>query len=135
MNVTAEKKQTNKSGQPWLILLVAPLVWMAYFLVVYLLDEASCGLGFWRNEVWGTVTVLGLVSLGVTVVTLLLITYIGYRGLKLWQKAESVPAQNTTEKEVVERDRFIGLSVVMLSVLFVLLTVGVGLTFLVLRLC
>ena len=135
MNVTTEKDQTNKNGQRWLILIVAPVLWMAYFLVVYLLDEASCGLGFWRNEVWGTVTVVGLFSLGVTVVILLLITYIGYRGLKLWQSSASNLAQSSAEKEMAERDRFIGLAVVMLSALFVLLTVGVGLTFLVLRPC
>jgi len=134
MNVTAEKNQTNKNGQRWLILLVTPGVWMVYFLVVYLLDEAGCGLGFWHTAVWGRLTTLGLISLGATVITLLVIIYIGYQGLKLWQKAE-IEQTHIPEKAKAERDRFIGLSVVMLSALFVLLTLGLGLTFLVLRPC
>lgn len=135
MNVTGEKNQEVNSWQRWLVLLLSPILWMGYFMLVYLLDEAGCRLGFWNTPIWGQLTVIGLISLGVTVVVLLAIIYLGYRGLKLWQETEVATGEDAAMNVRVERDRFIGLSTVMLSVLFGVMTLGLAVTFLALHPC
>lgn len=116
------------------MLLWPPILWMGYFLVVYLFNEASCQLDFWRTPIWGRVTVYNLLALVVSLVVLLTLAHLGYRGWRLVQKkAEPLPGVMAQATE--ERDRLIGLSTVMFTLFLALLTVGLALTFLVLSPC
>ncbi len=135
MNTTAE--QNKDQMHQWRMLLLAPILWMAYFMLVYLLDEAACRLAFWHTAVWGPLTVVSLVSLLITGVIFLVMLYPAYWGWQLWQKAktEETEGRGVTVTERRQRDRFVGSSAMMLSLLFALLTIGLGLTFLVLEPC
>jgi hypothetical protein len=122
-------------------LLLSPVAWMIYFVLIYLLDEAACALNILRFPLWGRVTAVMLLMLVLTLLTLLLTLYAGYLGWKLWRQAKAASQsanQQTSEWEhetAIGRDLFVGKSGVMLSSLFVLLTLAVALSIVWLRPC
>ncbi len=113
----------------WGAFLISPVVWTIYFLVVYAFDEIVCGLDVLRSPVWGQVSgAVGLMFL-MTIVTLA-VTGVGvYLGRQLWRDSRE------SEHISAERDRFIGLSSMLLSGLFAILTVGMAAVIVVLNPC
>lgn len=66
------------------------IVWLIYFLVVYLLLEFGCPLGWDKGTVLG-INVFTLVLLAVTVPAVLLIGLYGLRGYRDWRAAVALP--------------------------------------------
>ena len=109
MSELTEKTPVNPSRPRWRVLLWPPILWLAYFLVVYLVNEASCQLDFWQRTLWGDVTVYNLLALLVSLVVLLGLGYWGYRGWQLMEK-ETEPPPGVTVQATAQRDRLMGLS-------------------------
>lgn len=133
-NVMVEKKQVTPDRQRKWLLLLPPILWMGYFLLVYLLNEASCNLDFWRMVIGRRLILYSLVALVLTLLVLLALGYLGYQGWQLAQK-EAVPPPGVTSRVSQQGDRFMGLSTVALTLFLALLTIGLALTFLVLPAC
>lgn len=102
----------------WLILLLSPVVWVTAFTLLYLIDEAACGLHWWRWFVWGQVTAVVPLMLFILLITFAVTLFNAFLGWKLWRKAQD------NSHDIGERDRFIGLSGLMLGLLFAFLTLG-----------
>ena len=101
----------KEQRQAWIRWLTGPVVWTVYFMTVYLWGEAACHLAILSET-----TVLP-VSLIFTVITLALIATAGYQA---WRTKD---------------DTFANKSSVWLNALFLLLTLAVGVTVLVLKPC
>jgi fatty-acid desaturase len=102
----------------WLIFLLSPVVWTISFTLVYLIDEAACGLHFWRWFVWREVTAVTPLMLLVLLFTLALTLLNVFLGWQIWHRAQ----HNASDE--AERDRFIGLAALMMGSLFSFLTLG-----------
>lgn len=122
--------ERNEQIKRWTILLLSPVVWTICFGLLYLLDEAVCGLHVWRWFVWGQVTAVIPIMLLLILLTFGLIIGNAYRSWQLWQKPANALAETTAE-----RDQFIGMSGFMLSSLFAFLTVGLAAAVIVLKPC
>jgi integral membrane sensor domain MASE1 len=105
--------ESKRERLTWVYLLTPPVAWTVYFMLVYLLVEAVCKLE--RGEA----AVLP-VTLIFTLITLLLIGYTSYRAYRQQQD---------------QQQDFASFGSITLGLLFILLTLGVGLTVFVLRPC
>jgi hypothetical protein len=105
---------------------------MVYFLAVYLLNELSCNLGYLTAEVAG-LTVAALISLLFMILLLAVLGYAGYLANNIRKQAQ--PAAPAPETLKSDNTAFIGLSGLLLAVLFALLTVAVGAAVLLLQPC
>ena len=101
----------NQQQQAWRRWLTGPIVWTVYFMGVYLLVEAAC-----EMVVLGETAVLP-VTLLLTFITLALIVAAGYQA---WR---------------IDDDTFVNKSSIWLNTLFLLFTLAVGVTVLVLKPC
>ena len=101
----------TQQQQAWIRWLTGPIVWTVYFMVVYLLVEAAC-----EMVVLGETAVLPLTLL-VTFITGAIIAAAVYQA---WRSAD---------------ESFANKSSVSLNILFLLLTLAVGVTVLVLKPC
>jgi hypothetical protein len=97
-----------------------------------LLNELSCNLGYLLSEVAG-LTVATLISLLLTAVTLAIILYAGYLAYGIRREAQ--PDNEAREEENTNNTYFIGMSGVLMSILFAFLTIAVGAAVLYLRPC
>jgi hypothetical protein len=125
----------NSSFNParlWFVLLAGPVSWSVLFLAVYLLNELSCNLGYLLAEMAG-LRVSAVISLALTAVTLAIILYAGYLAYGIRQHAE--PGREAREEEKTNNTYFIGLSGLLLSILFALLTLSIGAALLLSRPC
>lgn len=121
-----------------LALLLSPVVWMTYFMLIYLLDEAACGLHLLTFQVWPGVMAVILIMLLLSLLTLGVIGYSGYLSWQVWRQAEAgrEAADSGPDQEATFiSDIFVGTSGVMLSGLFALLTLVVMVGVVVLRPC
>ncbi len=125
MTISMDREQ--RAGiRRWLALLLSPLAWIVYFTLVYLVDETSCGLFYFRSTIGG-VTAVTLILLGLTLVTLLACAFSAYLGWQIRQTVAEAAVRPDVQRTTGEsRDMFIGLSAILLSVLFALLTVAIG---------
>lgn len=114
----------------WVTFLISPVVWITYFLVVYVVDEIVCGLNVLRSTFWGQVTTADLIMLLLTILTLAACGVGFYLGRQIWQNSRQQEEPISTE-----RDRFIGLSAMLMGGLFALLTVGMTAVIIVLKPC
>lgn len=114
----------------WVAFLLSPAVWITYFLVVYMVDEVVCGLNVLRSTFWGQVTTADLIMLLLTILTLAACGVGFCLGRRLWQHSQQQERQIS-----IERDRFIGLSAMLMGGLFALLTVGMTAVIIVLKPC
>lgn len=109
-------------------LLVGPITYIVYFIAVYLLAEAACRMGILMAPVLGIPLLLGLV----VVVGLPVLALIGYGGglaYRAWRaRPDAGPA-------VEDRDAFMALAALTLTVLFGLATVLTALSVIVTNPC
>jgi hypothetical protein len=115
----------------WIVLLISPVVWTLSFGIIYLLNEAVCGLHFWRRFVWDEITAVIPVMLLILLLTLGVTIGNAWFGWKMWRKA-SLAAQ---DEAAAERDRFIGAAGMMMGGLFAVLTGGLTVVVLWLQPC
>ncbi|MDX1400133.1 MAG: hypothetical protein R3204_16510, partial [Oceanospirillum sp.] len=113
--VTGKVKSPVKRG---LVLLLSPVAALVCFGLLYLLDEAVCGLHFWRWFVWGRVTAVTPFMLLLLLLTGAAMLGNAYVGWSLWRRARQDAEDDIAAKE----DRFLGASVLMLSGFFSFLT-------------
>lgn len=92
----------------WLGFILSPVVGTAYFMVVYVLDEAACKLTFLSPTAVSPITTL------LTLLTLAVIGYAGWLAYQAWQQGDGEG-----------NGRFLGLSGLFLCGLFALMTVAV----------
>jgi MFS family permease len=134
MTLSVDQKPPE-ARRRWLALLISPVAWIVYFTLVYLVDETSCNLYFFRSTIGG-VTAVTLIFLALTLLTLLACLLGGYLGRRIArpvaEAAERTDSERTTEES---RDLFIGRAAQMLAALFGLLTVGIGVAVMVLPVC
>jgi hypothetical protein len=120
---------TRANLKRWVALLLSPVAWTTCFMLLYAFDEAVCGLDVFRSVIGGRMTDAAAMMLFLTVITLG-VTGIGvYLGRQIWHNGR----QGSDTQ--AERDRFIGLSAMLLSGLFALLTVGLTAVIVVLEPC
>ena len=108
--------------------LLSPVAWGVYFTAVYLLVEAACNIGLLREYVVG-------LTLFFTVLTLGLVLFSAYKSWQLQSTVTTEMADLESEENPVETRRFAAWVGLWLSGLFVILTLGVGVTALVLQPC
>jgi hypothetical protein len=108
--------------------LASPVAWSAYFVAVYLLVEFACGV----ELLVGAVRPLTLILM---LPTLVVIGYAGWRGRLAKQQAAQTEADPGSEEDPAQTQYFSGQVGIWLSGLFVLLTLAVGATALVLQPC
>lgn len=107
-----------------IIFLASPIAWAVYFIVVYLLTEAACKIGLLRESFVGISIFLMLPTLAVT----------GTVTLLSWRTAQRSAPQGG-EVNPTETEQFAGHVGVWLNGLFVVLTLGVGVSAMVLLPC
>jgi hypothetical protein len=129
MSSFIEEEDVKTQISRWLVLLVSPVVWTLSFSLLYLIDEAVCGLSMWRWYVWGRVTAVIPLMLFVLLITFGVTLANAFWGWRMWQSGQNSAA------ETAERDRFIGLSGLLLGGLFSFLTLALVTAVLVLEPC
>ena len=116
----------------WLILLASPLIWCLYFSVVYLLAEADCAITIsWLNFQVAGLPGLSVIVIASTVVASVATLYYAGRALRLWRASKPSSAEPPTQ----ERKRFMALAGLLLSLLFLVSTLLMGVPALVLQPC
>lgn len=121
----------------WLTLLLSPVSWMVYFVLVYLLDEAACAIDILEAPIFNHGALLVPMLIVLTLATLAILVYGGHLGWRLVREAKAqstargmVSSQDDAQngsgeyEAVMARDYFIGMSGIILSVLFAIFTVG-----------
>ncbi|MAT96985.1 MAG: hypothetical protein CL608_07575 [Anaerolineaceae bacterium] len=108
--------------------LASPIAWSAYFIAVYLLVELACGVGLLLGAVRALTLILMLPTLAV-------IVYAGRRGQTAQEHAAQMEADPESEENPAQMQLFSGQIGIWISGLFVLLTLAVGATALVLQPC
>lgn len=111
-----------------LYFLLSPVAWGVYFTAVYLLIEAACTIGLLRDFVVGLTLILMVPTLG-------LVLFAGYKSQQLQSAMPTASANPESEENREETLRFSARVGLWLSGLFVILTLGVGATALVLQPC
>lgn len=107
--------------------LAPPVIWIAYFMVVYLFAEAACAAGWSGIEALG-LSGVSLVTIAVTIGTAALIGYFTWRSWRRWQ--------NPAAGSAMERQtRSLGLIGFLSGLLFMVATIAVGLPAMVLQPC
>jgi hypothetical protein len=129
MTISQESDVKSKIKR-WSVFLISPVVWTAYFMVVYTFNEIVCGLNIFRSVVWGRFTTADIIMLLLTVVPLLATGVGFYFGRQIWLDSKQHEQGISTE-----RDYFIGRSAMLLSGLFAILTLGMTAVILVLNSC
>lgn len=106
----------------WLGFVGSPAVWTLYFVAVYVLNEAACKLTLLAaTAVFPVATVLALLTLAA-------VGYAGWLAYQAWNQGEE-------QDEPGGNGRFLGLTGLLLSGLFALMTVAVWVSAWVLRPC
>lgn len=111
-----------------LYFLLSPVIWGVYFTAVYLLIEAACSIGLLRDFVVSLTLILMVPTLG-------LVLFAGYKSQQLQNAETTIIADPESEENIEETLRFAARVGLWLSGLFVILTLGVGTTALVLQPC
>ena len=119
MTVSLKNKRKTHLRR-WIIMLSSPVAWTISFGIIYLLNEAVCGLHFWRWFVQGEITAVIPVMLLILVLTMGITVGNIYLGWKVWRHAQP------SEEDPAERDRFIGAAGLMMGSLFTFLTLGLA---------
>ena len=115
-------------------LLAVPIVWMTHFVFLYMVDEFVCKIDFFTTEYFG-LSVAAIMILLSTVATLAITGYAGWSSYRIW-RSTNVEDQPEWQREREEsRLRFMGLSGVLISGMFFLLTVGLAVAVIVLSPC
>lgn len=123
------ENELKLKARRWTALLISPVFWTVYFMVFYAFNETVCGLDVLRSIIWGEVSAAVLVMFLLTILTLA-VTGLGvYLGFDIWRGGLR------SEGEMAERDRFIGLAAMLMSGLFVILTLGMAAVIVVLEPC
>lgn len=107
------------------------IVWAVWFVVVYGLTGIGCDAGWQRQSVPGG-NLLSLLMLLSTILALLLIGWCAWRGFKGWQRGEEAGA---TGGELRQRQRFMGLVMLVLSLLAGIGTLMIAVPILMLEPC
>ncbi len=123
-----ESTRQNPATHARITFLASPIAWSLYFIAVYLLVELACGLGLLLGAVRALTLVLMLPTLAV-------IIYVGWRGRSEQEHAEQMVADAESEENPAQTQHFSGQVAIWLSGVFVLLTLAVGATALVLQPC
>jgi hypothetical protein len=110
------------------ILLASPIAWSVYFIFVYLLIEAACGIGLLRGAAEALV-LIGMLP------TLAIIIYAARQGQSVQKQADSAETEAKEEINPSHMQQFAGQVGLWLGVVFVLLTLAVGVTALALQPC
>ena len=109
-------------------LLVSPIAWSIYFMTVYLLIEAACGIGLLR-EAAEALILIGMLP------TLAVIIYAAWQGRSVQKQPDRREIEAREEINPAHMKEFSGQVGLWLSGVFVLLTLAVGVTALVLPPC
>lgn len=128
------EEYSDTSGR-WLALLLSPITWMVYFVLVYLLDEAACAFDLIDAPTVGRGALLVPALIVLTLITLAIVLYGGYLGWRLLREArrqigstdqaDNKRGESEGEFEAIgTRDQFVGISSIMLSLLFAIFTIG-----------
>lgn len=99
------------------------IVWAVWFVVVYALTGVGCRAG-WHTRAMPVGNLLSIVMLACTVLALLLIFVCARRGYIAWRGARSASGQ--AGAEAVQRRRFLGLTMLLVSALAAVGTVLVA---------
>lgn len=134
MSVYANENTPVTSRRQWFGMLAGPVVWMTHFVFVYMVDEFVCKIDFFTTELLGLSAAAILVLLS-TVATLAITGYAGWSSYRIWRSTavEDQPEWQRSREEA--RLRFMGLSGVLVSSMFLLLTVGLTVAVIVLSPC
>jgi hypothetical protein len=132
MSHTAEEGAVRQVSPQWLTLLVGPLTWSFYFLLVYTLGEFGCRGGWLQTTVLG-LPAPGLVVSVITVVALVVGGAATRRVYGQWRAASRRQQENWPETE--DRDRFMRLAGWMLGLLFTYMILLTGISALVVPQC
>ncbi len=124
MKLSRQKQVARES----ITLLASPIAWSVYFVTVYLLVEFACHMG----PLLGAVRALTLILM---LPTLAVVAYTWRRGRLAQERAAQAEADPESEENPGEMQYFSGEVGIWLSGLFVLLTLAVGATALVLQPC
>lgn len=133
MMTAMTEERGRAQWQYWFVLLAGPVGFSVLFLAVYLLNELSCNLDYLLDEVAG-LTISSVISLVLTAATLALIAYAGYLAYGIWQ-ARRQQVEGDGQADKTDNRYFIGLFGVLISGLFVLLSLAIGAAVLWLRPC
>jgi len=108
----------------WLGFVGSPAVWTLYFVAVYVLNEAACKL-----TLLGATAVLPVATV-LALLTLAAVGYAGWLAYQAWREGDGAEAEDGGGN-----GRFLGLTGLLLSSLFALMTVAVWVAAWVLRPC
>lgn len=123
------KTTTPKQGsKEQFALLASPIAWSVYFIFVYLLIEAACGIGLLR-EAAEVLVLIGMLP------TLAVIIYAAWQGQSVQKQANSTEVEAMEEVNPAHMKEFSAQVGYWMSAVFVLLTLAVGVTALVLSPC
>jgi hypothetical protein len=125
--------QVDESRQSLWALTVPPCIWVAYFLLSYIVAALWCGSA-------GRGGSLGPLVIGFGSITLIALIAIGASGRQGWRRykhdshnSDAVPSHHRDSPE--DRHRFLGLATVLLAALSAIATVYVALAVAVIRTC
>jgi hypothetical protein len=104
----------------WLRLLLAPIIYITYFMLAYLAVEAACTLGWFAFAGGGTNGITVFV-IALTILTLLVVLFSLLQGVRSLRR-EAPPL----DPQVGDADRFVTHIGVMLDLLFVFLILATG---------
>ena len=126
--MTRSSRRPMQHSRRWQLfsLLVGPIGWSVFFVAGYLLVEASCQRGFLGVSLLGVRLILWLVA-GLSLLTLALIGYGGWRAYTSWRRLQGATPNLVTQ----EQDSFMALAAVILALLFGLSTITTALSVLV----
>lgn len=137
MSQAAPSRQEGSSWMFWLQLLAGPILWSIHFIVSYLLVEAFCRMG-WNFNLLG-LPGLSVIVVVLTVLALLVVAIFGMRSYRSWR---NLNRDLTLREQVRETSQwsdgpveFVYLSGFLLSVLFGVTILAVGIPALFLRPC
>lgn len=108
------------------------IVWAVWFVVVYALTGVGCRAG-WQEQAMPVGNLLSLLMLACTALALVLIVICGRRGYAAWRGAGH--AATPAGAEAVQRRRFLGLTMLLVSALAAVGTVLVAVPILMLPPC
>jgi hypothetical protein len=134
--MATSKPLSHLNRSPWFHLLGAPVLWSVHFLVSYAWVEFACRVRLLVLD--STVLGLTVLSWSVLIFTLLAVLatlYVGLSAYRSWLRIRESKEMDELESWGVESRRFMGLSGILLSILFSLVILLSGLPALVLGPC
>ena len=145
--MTQHPARSRAQSLLWLAFLAGPLIWCAYFSLVYMIAEAACATnrGLLDFQLAG-LPALSVVVLASTVIAALVTLYFAWQSIRLWQSARQklksieqpsdvAPEAHDVVQITGERSQFMAFAGLLLSLSFLVATLYVGLPALVLRPC